>query len=164
MNQGYLRMTVLELLSREPCSGYSLVKTIHAKTGWKPSYGSIYPLLDRLDNEGLVTIEENGRSKIYALTPAGKKIALNEKEARTHAHNAIIEQLTVLASMGDEHAGEAATMLKNAEAGECLPEMKEMVELRREIFRVLRDGLDKTQREKLKIIFSETTRELKRVK
>lgn len=163
MNQGYLRMTVLDLLSRDQCSGYTLVKTIHDRTGWKPSFGSIYPLLERLENENLVTVEEQGRSKVYTLTPAGLRLARNEKDTRARAHAAILEQLTVLAGMGDEHAKDAAEMLRRADSNGVFPETPELIDMRREVFRIFRDGLEKKHRAELKVIFTTTTKTLKKL-
>jgi len=163
MNQGYLRMLVLELLAAKACSGYTLVKTIHDRTGWKPSYGSIYPLLERLENEDLVTVEEQGRSKVYTLTPAGLRLARDENETRNRAHTAIIEQLTVLAGMGDEHAKDAADMLRQAHTNGRFPETPELIDMRREVFRIFKDGHDKTHRAELKTIFTDATKKLKKI-
>ena len=41
-----LKFMILKTLGEEPCSGYQLVKKINESTGWKPSYGSMYPLLE----------------------------------------------------------------------------------------------------------------------
>lgn len=71
--QKKLRIIVLKHLSEKPRAGYGLIKDIHECTGWKPSYGSIYPLLDNLKQEGLVEMEEEGKKKIYHLTAEGKE-------------------------------------------------------------------------------------------
>ncbi len=67
-----LRILILRHLAHGPHSGYQLIKEIQEETGWKPSYGSIYPLLETLLKEGLVTSKEAGRSKLYTLTTKGK--------------------------------------------------------------------------------------------
>lgn len=163
MNQGYLRMLVLELLAAEERSGYALVKIIHERTGWKPSYGSIYPLLERLEAGGFVTVREEGRSKVYALTAEGKRTAKEECATRSKAHAALIEQLDLLAGMGDEHAKDAADMLRQAHTQGRFPETPELVEMRREVFRIFRDGLDTKYRAELKEILLDTTRKLKKI-
>ncbi len=68
-----LRILVLKHLSMKPRAGYGLIKDINECTGWKPSYGSIYPLLDSLKKEGLVEMEEKGKKKVYHLTEKGKE-------------------------------------------------------------------------------------------
>jgi len=68
-----LRILILHHLAHGAHSGYQLIKEIKEETGWKPSYGSIYPLLDTLLKEGLVTSRVDGRRKLYTLTAKGKK-------------------------------------------------------------------------------------------
>lgn len=68
-----LRILVLKQLIKKPRAGYGLIKDISEETGWKPSYGSIYPLLDNLRKEGLVKQEVQGKKKIYHLTRKGKE-------------------------------------------------------------------------------------------
>jgi DNA-binding PadR family transcriptional regulator len=74
--RGLLRFLVLNMLTKKPMSGVEIVEVIEKETGgrWKPSSGSIYPLLARLQNTGFTTespSEETG-IKRYALTTKGK--------------------------------------------------------------------------------------------
>jgi DNA-binding PadR family transcriptional regulator len=74
--RGLLRFLVLNMLMKRPMSGVEIVEVIEKETGgrWKPSSGSIYPLLARLQNTGFTTespSEETG-IKRYALTTKGK--------------------------------------------------------------------------------------------
>ena len=74
MMAGYLRLIVMKTLANRKLSGYDLTKQIEKDTGtWKPSFGSIYPLLERLLKEKLVEVEIQGRKKLYYLTNDGKK-------------------------------------------------------------------------------------------
>lgn len=73
MLAGNLRLLVLKLLSSKDMSGYDLMKTIHEKTGRKPSPGSMYPLLESLKQEGRITVREVGRAKRYSMTETGRK-------------------------------------------------------------------------------------------
>ena len=74
MMAGYLRLIVMKTLSNKKLSGYDLIKQIEKDTGtWKPSFGSIYPLLEKLLKEKLVQVEAQGRKKLYFLTKEGKK-------------------------------------------------------------------------------------------
>lgn len=74
MMRGYLRLIVMKTLTNGKLSGYQLIKQIEKNTGtWKPSFGSIYPLLEKLLKEELVELEIQGRKKIYYLTNEGKK-------------------------------------------------------------------------------------------
>lgn len=74
--RGLLRFLVLNMLSKKPMSGVEIVETIEEGTGgrWKPSSGSIYPLLARLNDRGYtneVPSEESGMKR-YQLTDKGK--------------------------------------------------------------------------------------------
>lgn len=74
MMSGYLRLIVMKTLSGRSLSGYDLIKQIEKDTGtWKPSFGSVYPLLEKLLKEKLVKFEVQGRKKLYFLTNEGKK-------------------------------------------------------------------------------------------
>ncbi|MBI4145286.1 PadR family transcriptional regulator [Candidatus Woesearchaeota archaeon] len=68
---GCLRLAVLRQLSKRPLSGYSIMQAITDESGWKPSPGSIYPLLASLVGENLATVRSQGRRRIYALTKEG---------------------------------------------------------------------------------------------
>ncbi|MEM3506590.1 MAG: PadR family transcriptional regulator [Candidatus Bathyarchaeia archaeon] len=81
--KGFLRYFVLKLLSLKPMSGVELLEEIGKRTygKWKPSPGSIYPLLAWLQENGIiegVPTEEVG-IKRYRLTEKGKKLL--EKES-----------------------------------------------------------------------------------
>src|SRR5437870_9464946 len=63
-----LRMWTLSLISRSPKNGAEIVDAIEQMTQgwWRPSPGSIYPLLADLEREGLVQKRDDGR---YELNP-----------------------------------------------------------------------------------------------
>lgn len=73
-----LDCVILGLLSHESMTGYEIKKRMDTtfKFFWSASYGSIYPTLNSLVNDGMVTkleTKENGRDKvIYTITDAGK--------------------------------------------------------------------------------------------
>ncbi len=76
--KGFLRYYILKLLDEGPKSGSEIVQEINIRTEglWKPSPGSIYPLLSRLKEKLLVQeIEENEPGlKRYTLTEKGREI------------------------------------------------------------------------------------------
>ena len=74
--KGFLRYYVLRLLSEKPMSGSEIMNEIEKRTHgrWRPSPGSIYPLLAWLQDKGYsreVPEQEPG-IKRYALTDQGK--------------------------------------------------------------------------------------------
>jgi DNA-binding PadR family transcriptional regulator len=70
---------ILGFLSWGPRSGYAIKQIVDHSTRffWAASYGSIYPQLRRLEEEGLIEGEESPtgarQRKIYRLIPAGRE-------------------------------------------------------------------------------------------
>lgn len=64
-----LRMWVVSLLAPSPKNGAEIIAAIEGMTQgwWRPSPGSIYPLLNELQAEGLIEKRDDGR---YELTKA----------------------------------------------------------------------------------------------
>lgn len=77
MGRGDVRAAILSLLTEKPMHGYQMIREIEDRTGgrWKPSAGSVYPTLQLLADEGLVTVEMSQDRKTYALTDEGKVAA-----------------------------------------------------------------------------------------
>jgi len=72
------KFVLLGLLSHEPLTGYDIKKLISLRMSyfWDLSYGQIYPTLEKLEKDGLITrevvIEERGPNrKVYSITEAG---------------------------------------------------------------------------------------------
>ncbi|MEM3466147.1 MAG: PadR family transcriptional regulator [Candidatus Jordarchaeales archaeon] len=69
---------VLEMLSEKPMSGSEIMDRIEEKTheSWRPSPGSIYPLLTWLQEKGFIKALPRDESGIkrYELTEKGKKL------------------------------------------------------------------------------------------
>jgi len=80
--KGFIRYRVLEALNEKPMSGSELMEEIEKHTGgfWKPSPGSIYPLLAWLQDQGCVKElpTENGMKR-YELTQSGKSFLDEQK-------------------------------------------------------------------------------------
>lgn len=72
---GQLRLYLLALLESGPRHGYELIQALSDRFGgtYRPSAGTVYPRLARLEAEGLVERTESGRKTTYALTPAGRE-------------------------------------------------------------------------------------------
>ncbi len=71
-------MCLLALLAREPCYGYEMVQQLAQHGLDLVSEGSIYPLLSRLQQHGLiegylVPSTEGPKRKYYRLLPAGAR-------------------------------------------------------------------------------------------
>lgn len=71
---GFLKLSILKIVSLGPTHGYALMKEIERLTeeDWRPSPGSIYPALQDLMRDELITSRKEGRRKVYEITPKGE--------------------------------------------------------------------------------------------
>ena len=80
---GEIRLALLSMLESGPKHGYELMKELEAKSGgiYKASAGAVYPALQQLEDEGLVTSDTAGGKRTYSLTDAGRGELQREAEA-----------------------------------------------------------------------------------
>lgn len=73
-SHGRLRLYLLKLLDEGPKHGYELIRLLENRfLGlYAPSAGTIYPRLQRMEAEGLVTHTAAGGRKVYDITDAGR--------------------------------------------------------------------------------------------
>lgn len=165
MMKGYLRLIVMKTLSGKKLSGYDLIKEIEIKTGsWKPSFGSIYPLLEKLLKEKLVKVEIEGRKKLYFLTEEGKKhLVIIDKTKNTLADKLIATWRAFGKITDKREMGFMLEVFNSLKKGhlpfkELHPELNEF---RATIFELYSRGKD---RKKIKAALRETVRKLKAIK
>ena len=74
--RGALRLSVLTLLNERPMHGYELITELETRSEgrWRPSAGSIYPALNRLEEGGLVTSTEAEGKRQFSLTDQGRDV------------------------------------------------------------------------------------------
>jgi DNA-binding PadR family transcriptional regulator len=90
VRRGFLKSYILKLLGEGEKSGYDLMQTISQETGfWRPSAGSMYPLLQSLEEAGLVGFRTEDRRKTYFLTDKGKLAMSEVSEAREQMRRSI---------------------------------------------------------------------------
>ena len=80
--RGDVRAAVLLLLDEQPMHGYQLMQAIDDRTGgaWQPSPGAIYPTLNQLEDEGLVSVTADAGRRLATLTPAGRELVADQRE------------------------------------------------------------------------------------
>ncbi|MFI5487395.1 PadR family transcriptional regulator [Micromonospora echinaurantiaca] len=73
-SHGRLRLYLLKLLDDGPKHGYELIRLLEERfLGlYAPSAGTIYPRLQRLEADGLVSHTAAGGRKVYEITAAGR--------------------------------------------------------------------------------------------
>src|SRR5436190_4116105 len=72
MRRGNVRAAILALLAERPMHGYEMIQELESRTNglWRPSAGSIYPTLQMLEDEGLVSGEASEGKRRFSLTDA----------------------------------------------------------------------------------------------
>jgi DNA-binding PadR family transcriptional regulator len=76
-NRGDVRAALLALLTERPMHGYEMIQELASRTGgiWRPSPGSVYPTLQLLEDEGLITSLQRDGRKQFTLTDRGAEEA-----------------------------------------------------------------------------------------
>ncbi|MFC4147094.1 PadR family transcriptional regulator [Micromonospora mangrovi] len=128
-SHGRLRLYLLKLLDDGPKHGYELIRLLEDRfLGlYAPSAGTIYPRLQRLEVEGLVTHTAAGGRKVYEITEAGRA------ELRQRADELATLESDITASVQD----------LSALAGEIQTEVRGSV---RDLKRELREATRQTRR------------------
>lgn len=80
MRRGALRDAILSLLADQPMHGYQIMEELEARTGgrWRPSAGSVYPTLQQLEDEQLVTADDLEGRRTFQLTETGRQAAAGQ--------------------------------------------------------------------------------------
>ncbi|MGC4762085.1 PadR family transcriptional regulator [Micromonospora sp. DT46] len=128
-SHGRLRLYLLKLLDDGPKHGYELIRLLEERfLGlYAPSAGTIYPRLQRLEADGLVTHTAAGGRKVYEITEAGRA------ELRQRAGELTALESDIAASVED----------LSALAGEIQNEVRGSV---RDLKRELREAARQTRR------------------
>lgn len=99
--KGYMRIAVLILLSKKQHHGYEIMKEVEERTEgfWKPTAGSVYPILRSLEEEGYIKgkwfYQKKRRRKIYQITDEGRLIlerALIKQSQIANSMNTLFEE------------------------------------------------------------------------
>jgi len=94
--KGFIRYQVLESLSKKPMSGSEIINEVETRTNgrWKPSPGSVYPLLSWLQDNGHIRelpSNQNGMKR-YELTDSGKEVLEQQRKIMEEQEKMIDEQ------------------------------------------------------------------------
>ncbi len=84
VRRGDVRSAILALLDDRPMHGYEMIQELEERTGgrWRPSAGSVYPTLQLLEDEGLVTAEEIDGRRVFSLTDSGQEAVPERTEGQ----------------------------------------------------------------------------------
>lgn len=142
MSRGDVRVAVLALLAEQPMHGYQIIQRIEERSGgsWKPSAGSVYPTLQLLADEGLISAEESEGRKTYSLTEAGRAAAeeAGEKPAPWEGSSARdTSRHTALPKAGVELAQAAAQVARSGSPEQVREAVDILDEARRRLYGLL---------------------------
>ncbi|MDQ6774229.1 MAG: PadR family transcriptional regulator [Candidatus Dormibacteraeota bacterium] len=82
-----MRPAILALLAEQPMHGYQVIRELESRSGgaWRVSPGSVYPTLQLLEEEGLVTGAEVEGKRVFSLTEAGRAEVAAAQQRGRHA-------------------------------------------------------------------------------
>ncbi|MEQ4719783.1 PadR family transcriptional regulator [Nonomuraea sp. B19D2] len=144
--RGDVRAAILALLSEEPRNGYQIIQEIAERSegGWKPSPGAVYPALQQLTDEGLVTSEENEGRKTFRLTEEGRNyIEAHADEVRApwdEMRPEIDDNTADLWHIARQSAFAMMQVLQTGNDAQIREARKTLVETRRKLYQILADG------------------------
>jgi DNA-binding PadR family transcriptional regulator len=80
--RGEIRFVILDLLKDKPRHGYSIIQELEKRSHgfYTPSSGTIYPTLQLLEDQDLITSDQKDGKKVFTITELGLKF-LKENEA-----------------------------------------------------------------------------------
>ena len=72
--RGDMQAAILGLLAEQPMHGYQVIQELANRSGgvWTPGPGSVYPTLQAMEEQGLVSGEQDGSRRTFSLTDAGR--------------------------------------------------------------------------------------------
>jgi DNA-binding PadR family transcriptional regulator len=91
MRRGDIRTALLVCLADGPGHGYEIMQRLEEKSegAWRPSPGSVYPALQMLTDEGLLTATEADGKRVFEITSQGRE----EADTRVAEHGLPWEEL-----------------------------------------------------------------------
>jgi DNA-binding PadR family transcriptional regulator len=142
--RGDVRSAILDLLAEgNPWNGYQIIQEIAERTHgvWRPSAGSVYPALQQLEDEGLISPEGEGRRRMYMLTDEGRAYAEEHADELRRSWDAA-------AGMADEAAFELGDLIRQVmmavmevrragSASQLAEARRVLTETRRSMYRIL---------------------------
>jgi DNA-binding PadR family transcriptional regulator len=79
---GEVRLALLSLLADEPGHGYDLMRRLEERSGglYRASAGTVYPVLQQLEDEGLAESAKDAGKRVYQITDQGRAVVEGDRE------------------------------------------------------------------------------------
>jgi DNA-binding PadR family transcriptional regulator len=141
---GALRLVVLGLIAETPRHGYDIIKALETRFGgaYSPSPGSIYPMLQMLEEADLVSSTPEGNKRLYTITETGLNY-LGENRAELERINAQLDEASGdirQSALAEEVMALRMTVFRRLRHGALTPEQADTA---RAILRTAREALDR---------------------
>jgi DNA-binding PadR family transcriptional regulator len=80
--KGDMKYVILDLIKDKPSHGYEITQALENRFHglYSPSAGSVYPILQLLEDMGYVTSNVAEGKKVYTITDSGKKFLEDQKD------------------------------------------------------------------------------------
>ncbi len=145
VGRGDVRAAILALLAEEPMHGYQIITELTERSGgvWRPSPGSVYPTLQAMEDQGLVTANKSEGRRVFSLTDEGKATAdaagdgpAPWEDAARGANRSLVDLRGLMMAVGAAvmQMGRAGSEQQIKAVGEILDET------RRRIYLILAEG------------------------
>jgi DNA-binding PadR family transcriptional regulator len=143
-SRGNLRAAIRALLAERSMHGYEMIRELTARTQgvWRPSPGSIYPALRRLEGEGFITSQEQDGKRLFSLTDAGRAEAEREpfrpspwEEVNDSIAPAMLQLRDAMALIGVA----VADVIRAGTEGQQMRAWDVLTETRRRLYAILAD-------------------------
>ena len=134
---------MLALLAEQPMHGYQIITELASRSGgaWQPSPGSVYPTLQQLADEGLVTVSESDGRRTFSLTDAGRAEFERASAGRRAPWEDMAEDVDEEAMQLREHAGQVMSAAMQVAATGSVQQLgraeKLLADCRRALYRLL---------------------------
>jgi DNA-binding PadR family transcriptional regulator len=143
--RGDVRAALLMLLAEEPRNGYQLMQEIEERSGgnWRPSPGSVYPVLAQLEDEGLIRAVERDGTKLFEITDAGRtQVADREDTTPPWESGDDVAPVGDLKSQMKALNVATAQLLHVGDEGQVQKAIETLATARRSLYRILAEDDD----------------------
>jgi DNA-binding PadR family transcriptional regulator len=139
---------ILALLIEQPRNGYKIMQELEQRSRgvWRPSPGAVYPALQQLEDERLVSVDASGSGRVFSLTERGRK------EAAVHKGQGDAPWDVVSDAAGSDvpeifhllkHVGAAALQVAQAGSATQIAEARKILaQTRKALYRLLAEDDD----------------------
>jgi len=144
--RGDLKIVLLKLLQEQSRHGYGLIKELEEKFKglYSPSPGSVYPILQMLEDQDLVNVIKEGRKKVYHLTDEGQAFLKKKQD--------------------EDPVNSRMNLLENVDLDEIQTLRSDIQGLFHEFFKVGRQAIEKPEKkEQLQNLLEKTRAELLKI-